>query len=86
MPDFLFSLPLLNPCVRGDGVGYDVLPVRPLIEHSSLHDYPYANPSFRDQRNNVTCRVLAISSTELEESKVARSRRPAPTDLGEELR
>ena len=34
MPDFLFSLPLRNPCVRGDGVGYDVLPVRPLIEHS----------------------------------------------------
>ena len=49
---FVLSLPLLNPCVRGDGVGY-YAPVRaPLIEQrlDFTQDYQYANPSFRDQR------------------------------------
>jgi hypothetical protein len=40
----------------------------------------------RDLLNDVKCRVLTISSIESQESKVAQSRRPAPPDLGEELR
>jgi len=40
-------------------------------ESRFTHDYQHANPSFREQRNNVKCRVLTISSTEFEESKFA---------------
>jgi hypothetical protein len=49
---FLLSLALLNPWVRGDGVGYYAFARAPLIEHS-LHferDYIAANPSFREGR------------------------------------
>jgi hypothetical protein len=47
---FLLSLPLLNPWVRGDGVGYYAFARAPLIEHSLdfQHDYQSANASFRD--------------------------------------
>jgi hypothetical protein len=49
---FLLSLPLLNPWVRGDGVGYYAFARAPLIEHSLdfQHDYQSANSSFRDAR------------------------------------
>jgi hypothetical protein len=49
---FLLSLPLLNPWVRGDGVGYYAFARAPLIEHSLdfQHDYQAANASFRDAR------------------------------------
>jgi hypothetical protein len=49
---FLISLPLVNPWVRGDGVGYYAFARAPLIEHSFdfLHDYQSANDSFREAR------------------------------------
>jgi hypothetical protein len=49
---FLLSLPLLNPWVRGDGVGYYAYVRAPLIEHSLdfTHDYQHANSSFRENR------------------------------------
>jgi hypothetical protein len=49
---WLFSLPFLNPWVRGDGVGYYAFARAPLIEHSLdfTRDYQYANESFRGPR------------------------------------
>ena len=49
---FLFTLPLLNPWVRGDGVGYYAYVRAPLIEHNLdfTHDYQSANESFREAR------------------------------------
>jgi hypothetical protein len=49
---FLLSLLLINPWVRGDGVGYYALARAPLIEHSLdfQHDYQAANASFRGAR------------------------------------
>jgi len=49
---FLFSLPFLNPWVRGDGVGYYAFARAPLIEHSFdfTRDYQHANESFRGPR------------------------------------
>src|SRR5258708_36378310 len=49
---FLFSLALLNPWVRGDGVGYYAFARAPLIDHSLNfeHDYIAANTSFREAR------------------------------------
>lgn len=46
---FLLTLPLMNPWVRGDGVGYYAYARAPLIEHSLdfTHDYQCANASFR---------------------------------------
>jgi len=46
---FLLTLPLLNPWVRGDGVGYYAYARAPLIEHNFdfTHDYQSANESFR---------------------------------------
>jgi hypothetical protein len=46
---FLLTLPLLNPWVRGDGVGYYAYLRAPLIEHSLdfTHDFQFANESFR---------------------------------------
>jgi len=46
---FLLTLPLMNPWVRGDGVGYYAYARAPLIEHSLdfTHDYQSANPGFR---------------------------------------
>jgi hypothetical protein len=47
---FLLSLALLNPWIRGDGVGYYAFARAPLIEHSLNFEYDYmdANPSFRE--------------------------------------
>ena len=49
---FLLSLALLNPWVRGDGVGYYAFARAPLIEHSFdfEHDYMSANRGFREAR------------------------------------
>lgn len=49
---FLLTLPLLNPWVRGDGVGYYAYARAPLIEHNLdfTHDYQSANESFREGR------------------------------------
>ena len=49
---FLLSLPMLNPWVRGDGVGYYAFARAPLIEHNLdfTHDYQQANVSFRENR------------------------------------
>ena len=47
---FLLTLPLLNPWVRGDGVGYYAYARAPLIEHSLdfTHDFEFANESFKN--------------------------------------
>jgi hypothetical protein len=49
---FLGTLPLLNPWVRGDGVGYYAYARAPLIQHDLdfTHDYQMANDSFREAR------------------------------------
>jgi hypothetical protein len=49
---FLLSLALLNPWVRGDGVGYYAFARAPLIDHSLNfeRDYIAANTSFREAR------------------------------------
>src|SRR5258707_3147368 len=49
---FLLSLVLLNPWVRGDGVGYYAFVRAPLIDHSLNfeHDYIAANTAFREAR------------------------------------
>ena len=49
---FLVTVPLLNPWVRGDGVGYYAYARAPLIEHNLdfTHDYQSANDSFRESR------------------------------------
>lgn len=49
---FLLSLPLLNPWVRGDGVGYYAYARAPLIQHNLdfTRDYQQANASFRENR------------------------------------
>jgi hypothetical protein len=49
---FLLSLPLLNPWVRGDGVGYYALARAPLIQHNLdfTEDYRHANEGFRGPR------------------------------------
>jgi hypothetical protein len=49
---FLVSLPLINPWIRGDGIGYYAFARAPLIEHNLdfQHDYQSGNASFRDAR------------------------------------
>jgi hypothetical protein len=49
---FFLSLPLLNPWVRGDGVGYYAFVRAPLIEHdlNFERDYQQANAGFRERR------------------------------------
>lgn len=49
---FLLSLPLMNPWVRGDGVGYYAYARALLIDHNLRFekDYRAANPSFRENR------------------------------------
>src|SRR6267378_3950055 len=49
---FLLSLGLLNPWVRGDGVGYYAFARAPLIAHSFNfeNDYISANTGFREAR------------------------------------
>src|SRR6516165_9903765 len=49
---FVLTLPLLNPWVRGDGVGYYAYARAVLIEHNLdfTHDYQFANEGFREAR------------------------------------
>ena len=49
---FVLSLPLLNPWIRGDGVGYYAYARAPLIQHDLdfTRDYQMANDSFREAR------------------------------------
>jgi hypothetical protein len=51
---FLCTLPLANPIVHGDGVGYYAYVRAPLIEQSLdlTGDYQHANPSSRHRRVN----------------------------------
>jgi hypothetical protein len=56
---FLLSIPLLNPWVRGDGVGYYAYARAPLIEHNLdfTHDFEHANESFREARFDADGRI-----------------------------
>jgi hypothetical protein len=64
---FLLSLPLINPLVRGDGVGYYAFVRAPLIEHrlDFTNDYLRANASFREPRvdENGRIRQALVTST-----------------------
>ncbi|HET8965693.1 MAG TPA: hypothetical protein VFN20_05735, partial [Candidatus Acidoferrum sp.] len=48
----VISLPLVNPWVRGDGVGYYAFARAPLIQHNLdfTADYQHANQGFREAR------------------------------------
>ena len=58
---FILSLPLLNPWIRGDGVGYYAYARAPLIEHNLdfTHDYQSANESFREDRFDENGQIRA---------------------------
>ncbi len=47
---FLLTIPLINPWIRGDGVGYYAYARAPLIQHNLdfTNDYEFANASFRE--------------------------------------
>lgn len=55
---FLATLPLVNPWVRGDGVGYYAFARAPLIEHrlDFTKDWQFANGSFRIGRVDASGR------------------------------
>ena len=59
---FVLTLPLLNPWVCGDGVGYYAFVRAQLIEHNLdfTEDYRHANQSFREPRiDENACQLLA---------------------------
>jgi hypothetical protein len=62
---FILSLPLLNPWVRGDGVGYYAYVRAPLIEHGFdfTHDYQFANDSFRAARMDENGQIRSENRT-----------------------
>ena len=62
---FLLSLALLNPWVRGDGVGYYAFVRAPLIEHSLdfERDYVSANQGFRELRLDAHGRPKSVFRT-----------------------
>src|SRR5207342_429769 len=63
---FLLSLPLINPIVHGDGVGYYAYARAPLIEHS-LHfeeDWRHANLNFSQSRTRQDGQLLPEDYTE----------------------
>lgn len=62
---FLLSLVLLNPWVRGDGIGYYAFARAPLIEHSFdfEHDYIAGNAGFREARLDENGRPKSIFRT-----------------------
>jgi hypothetical protein len=57
---FILSLPLVNPWVRGDGVGYYAFARSLLIEHrlDFTQDWLHANPSFRMGRIDAGGKIL----------------------------
>jgi hypothetical protein len=64
---FLCTLPLVNPIVHGDGVGYYAYVRAPLIEHSFdfIQEYQYSSPSFRDQRVDESTNLIPDLGEEL---------------------
>ena len=63
---FLLSLPLINPIVHGDGVGYYAYARAPLIEHS-FHfeeDWRHANLYFSQSRTRPDGQLLPEQYTE----------------------
>ncbi len=58
---FLFTLPLINPWVRGDGVGYYAFGRSLLIEHNLdfKKDWPAANTSFRMGRTDANENIMS---------------------------
>src|SRR5580700_2737749 len=62
---FLFSLPLVNPWVRGDGVGYYAYVRSLLIDHNLNFekDWLEANPSFMLARVGATGHLRADQYT-----------------------
>jgi hypothetical protein len=62
---FLVTLPLLNPWVRGDGVGYYAYIRAMLIEHdlNFEYDWLHANPSFRLFRQDADGRLTPENYT-----------------------
>jgi hypothetical protein len=63
---FLLSLPLINPIVHGDGVGYYAYARAPLIEHS-FHfeeDWRHANLNFSQSRTRPDGQLLPEQYTE----------------------
>ncbi len=62
---FVLSLPMLNPWVRGDGVGYYAYARAPLIQHNLdfTRDYQQANASFRENRIDKNGQPFADSRT-----------------------
>ena len=51
---FIVTLPLVNPLVHGDGVGYYAYLRAPLIQHNLRfeEDWRHANPGFMEARLN----------------------------------
>jgi hypothetical protein len=62
---FFFSLPLLNPWIRGDGVGYYAFLRAPLIQHdlNFERDYLQANTGFRERRVDENGQLKQIFRT-----------------------
>src|SRR5229473_1538415 len=62
---WIFSLPFLNPWVRGDGVGYYAFARAPLIQHNLdfTEDYRHANESFRGPRFDESGQLRSIFRT-----------------------
>jgi hypothetical protein len=63
---FLISLPLINPIVHGDGVGYYAYARAPLVQHS-LHfeeDWRHANLNFSQSRTRPDGQLLPHEYTE----------------------
>src|ERR1700691_6098380 len=62
---FLLTLPLSNPWVRGDGVGYYAFARSLLIEHrlDFTKDWLDANPTFRMNRTDNAGNILATEYT-----------------------
>ncbi len=62
---FLLTLPLANPWVRGDGVGYYAFARAPLIQHNFdfTADYQHANASFREGRLDESGQPVALFRT-----------------------
>lgn len=62
---FLLSLPLINPWIRGDGVGYYAFARAPLIQRSLDFepDYLHANSGFREHRVDQTGHVKTFYRT-----------------------
>jgi len=63
---FLFSLPLVNPIVHGDGVGYYAYARAPLIQHNFHfeNDWQHANLNFSRSRTRSDGQLLPDEYTE----------------------